>query len=193
MFDDFIYVKKDVLSPIACRKVIEYFDEMKKLNLTFDRHQLRDSPAHEKKDESCFPMEPDTLRVEFSHPVLVNIIEGVKDAMKDYVLEYSILQDIDSHGIRSCRIQKTEPGGGYHRWHYESQGIDVSRRFMVFSVYLNNVEEGGETEFLYQKKRIPAQEGTVVLWPATYTHVHRGNPPLSNTKYIATGWIEYFE
>jgi len=24
-----------------------------------------------------------------------------------------------------------------------------------------------------------------------FTHTHRGNPPLSNTKYIMTGWLEY--
>ena len=56
-------------------------------------------------------------------------------------------------------------------------------------VYLNEVEEGGETEWLYQKKRVSPQKGMVVLWPGSFTHLHRGNPPMSD-KYIATGWFQ---
>ena len=64
-----------------------------------------------------------------------------------------------------------------------------SRRFLSFFWYLNDVTEGGETEFLYQGKRVDAKQGRIVIWPAGWTHLHRGNPPLSNTKYILTGWI----
>ena len=62
-------------------------------------------------------------------------------------------------------------------------------RTIAWMVYLNDVEEGGETEFLYQKRKVKPTKGTVVIWPGSYTHVHRGNPPMS-TKYIATGWFQ---
>jgi hypothetical protein len=58
-------------------------------------------------------------------------------------------------------------------------------------IYLNDVEEGGETEFLYQKRRVQAKQGRLVMWPAAYTHTHRGNPPLSGDKYALTGWLEF--
>jgi len=58
-------------------------------------------------------------------------------------------------------------------------------------LYLNDVEEGGETEFLYVKRRVSAKKGRFVLWPAGFTHTHRGNPPLSGEKYIMTGWVEF--
>lgn len=89
------------------------------------------------------------------------------------------------------KIQKTLPSEGYHVWHFESDTIDHASRIITWGLYLNTVEQGGETEFLYQSLRIPAIEGTLVMWPATYTHVHRGNPPLSGEKYLLTGWIEY--
>ena len=57
-------------------------------------------------------------------------------------------------------------------------------------MYLNDDFEGGETEFLYQNKRIVPKRGQFLIWPATYTHAHRGNPPLSGKKYITTSWIE---
>ena len=56
-------------------------------------------------------------------------------------------------------------------------------------IYLNDVEEGGETEFLYQKIRIKPKSNMGLIWPGGFTHTHRGNPPLSGTKYILTGWI----
>ena len=56
-------------------------------------------------------------------------------------------------------------------------------------IYLNDVEEGGETEFLYQKRKFKPEKGTVMVWPGAYTHLHRGNPPMSD-KYIATGWYQ---
>ena len=66
-------------------------------------------------------------------------------------------------------------------------------RICSFILYLNDLEEGGETEFLYQSKRIKPIKNRLIIWPASYTHVHRGNPPLSGTKYIITGWVEYGE
>jgi hypothetical protein len=59
---------------------------------------------------------------------------------------------------------------------------------VVGMLYLNDVEEGGETEFLHQKVKIKPSQGTVVVFPTYFTHVHRGNAPISNTKYIINKW-----
>ena len=91
--------------------------------------------------------------------------------------------------VDKYKLQKTYPTEGYHVWHYESSHPSVFNRTMVYTLYLNDIEEGGETEFLLQSKRIKPTQGTFCLFPAGYTHIHRGNPPLSNPKYILTGWI----
>ena len=83
---------------------------------------------------------------------------------------------------------KNIPTEGYHSWHSEDSPQTNSSRTLVWSVYFNDVEEGGETEFLYQNRRIKAVEGTLVIWPAGFTHVHRGNPPIGQDKYILTTW-----
>ena len=92
--------------------------------------------------------------------------------------------------INMIKVQKTLPGEGYHVWHAEKSPRD-KERLWVAMMYLNDVEEGGETEFLVQKRRIKPVTGRVVIFPATYTHIHRGNPPLSGEKYIITTWGEY--
>ena len=62
-----------------------------------------------------------------------------------------------------------------------------------YMLYLNDLDgEGGETEFLYQKMRVKPEENLMLVWPASYTHAHRGNPVLGEThKYIVTGWFYY--
>ena len=108
-----------------------------------------------------------------------------------YCKKYDILNKFSPHSIFDMKIQKTIPGQGYHIWHTESMDKKSSNRICVFSLYLNDVLEGGETEFLYQKLRISPKKNKFVIWPSGYTHVHRGNQPLSGEKYIITGWIEY--
>ena len=49
-----------------------------------------------------------------------------------------------------------------------------------------------EDVFLYYKERIPAVENTLIIWPAGFTHAHRGNMVLGEkSKYIITGWFNY--
>ena len=56
--------------------------------------------------------------------------------------------------------------------------------------YLNDVEEGGETEFWYQKVKIKPKKGTVVMFPTSFTHKHKGHIPISNDKYIVNMWMQ---
>ena len=60
---------------------------------------------------------------------------------------------------------------------------------MAWMVYLNDVDEGGETEFLFQGLKIKPERNKGVIWPGGFTHTHRGNKPVSNDKYILTSWV----
>ena len=89
-------------------------------------------------------------------------------------------------------IQRTVAGGGYHVWHYEDNQFLYRDRVVAWMVYLNNIpiENGGATDFLHQKTSFQPKAGTVLFWPATYTHVHRGGFLTGDIpKYIATGWF----
>ena len=74
-------------------------------------------------------------------------------AYKEYATKYSSLHDCDKHQIYFMKVQKTVPGGGYHRWHFETNRMVFSKRIMTMMIYLNDDFEGGETEFINYKRR----------------------------------------
>lgn len=109
--------------------------------------------------------------------------------LNEYISKYGQLRSVPLISS-DVKAQKTESGGGYHVWHYENSHPDSALRELVWIIYLNDIDDGeGETEFLYQKRRLKPTTGTVVIWPAGMTHVHRGNPVYTKAKYILTGWF----
>ena len=112
-------------------------------------------------------------------------------AFDHYVGQYDMLKTTNICG-QQLKMQRTDPGSGYHLWHYENDGIEESDRCLVYSIYLNDIDDAGETEFLYLKKRVKPEENKIIIWPAGFTHTHRGNVVHGNkSKYIVTGWFNY--
>ncbi len=92
------------------------------------------------------------------------------------------------------QAQKYEQGkGNYNYWHCEvfpeKNSVEALHRTLLFMFYLNDVEEGGSTDFYYQQRSIKPQQGRMVIAPGYFTHTHRGSTPVSNDKYILTSWI----
>jgi hypothetical protein len=92
------------------------------------------------------------------------------------------------------QAQKYEAGkGNYNYWHCEvypqAPHNEPLHRTLLFMFYLNDVLDGGQTEFFYQEKSIQPKQGRMVIAPAYFTHTHRGAVPVSNDKYILTSWI----
>jgi len=83
--------------------------------------------------------------------------------------------------------------GGYPYWHCElyprDPQCDTLHRHLLWTIYLNDGFDEGETEFLYQQRKIAPRTGSLLIAPAAFTHTHRGNRPLGGDKFIATSWI----
>lgn len=187
--ENFVGIYENAFSKEYCDSVIACFDRNCEAGLTENRQQSGISKYKtEQDDEALFLPEASkmdgALVREFNDTFWNKIYPHYSDA-------FDILKTAGPHGNYHFKIQKTKIGGGYHIWHAESVTLSMANRLLVWTLYLNDVEEGGETEFLYYPKRIKPKTGTVIVWPAGFTHTHRGNPPISNTKYIVTGWIEF--
>jgi hypothetical protein len=83
--------------------------------------------------------------------------------------------------------------GGYPYWHCElyprDPGCETLHRHLLWTLYLNDGFSAGETEFLFQQRRIVPRTGSLLIAPTAFTHTHRGNRPQGGDKVIATGWI----
>jgi hypothetical protein len=83
--------------------------------------------------------------------------------------------------------------GGYPYWHCELYPRDPAgetlHRHLLWTLYLNDDFDAGETEFLFQDRRIAPRTGSLLIAPTAFTHTHRGNRPQGGDKFIATSWI----
>jgi len=115
------------------------------------------------------------------------------NVLQKYIKKYSHIESNTPFALREkYNLQKYPVGGGFKIWHFEN---DFSsnlnwHRGLVFMTYLNDVEDGG-TEFLYQNLTIPAKKGLTLIWPAFFTHTHKGQVSKTKEKYIATGWFNH--
>jgi len=90
------------------------------------------------------------------------------------------------------QVTRYEKGSGhYGSWHCETSNYVMSRRIFVFLLYLNDVGEGGETEFLYAGLKTKPKKGTLVIHPAGFPYFHKGNMPTSDDKYILVSVLSY--
>ena len=184
MITDFIAVYEDAVSVEYCEKFIGYIDHYVEHGIIikepFDSDHKDHSTINFHNDARYDMLSGDNLPLTF--------LPMVKEYVDDYLDRYSLLK----HEVMlmfDVKAKKIPIGGGFHRWHYENGGLQVSPRKLVVQLYLNTVEEGGETEFLYINKRIKAEQGRLIIFPAAFTHTHRGNPPIGQDKYILTTWV----
>lgn len=187
--DNFIGVFPKLYSDEYCDCIVNFSNSLMDKGLGYNRKQTQgaSTEGHQIKDTAVFAHENKMIGgdiAEFSNVFW-------EQAYPLYAEKYSILKKADDHGIFFMKVQKTETGEGFHNWHFENSDRLNSVRLLTFTLYLNDVEEGGETEFLYYPMRVKPEKGTLLIFPAAFTHTHRGNQPLSGTKYIATGWLEY--
>jgi hypothetical protein len=190
--DNFIGVFDGHFSKEYCDELIKYFDWSSGMS---NVHTQKINDNGLKRTTNNLPLiSPQTMQyvsedLQHLYDQFMEIFWG--ECYSQYREKYQSLNDMQKHTIYSVKMQRTNPGEGYHVWHCENTDYVSSKRVALFILYLNDVPSGGETEFLYQHQRVEAKTGRLLICPAYYTHPHRGNPPLEGTKYILNGWVEF--
>ena len=111
--------------------------------------------------------------------------EALEDDNDVEILNYYIYR----HGDYVIKKYKN-PDDGFHVWHTDWATFPLLiQRTLAVQFFLNDVDEGGETEFYHQRIKVKPKKGRLVVWPVGFTHTHRGNNPISNEKYIISSWM----
>jgi len=187
--NNFIGVYDNYILKEECNKAIKLYEEQNKFNNTINRAAFEKASILQKQDKQFFAAHNNVdIWWESLKSIMVNF-----DLAWNHYIKHVGAEDAYDGGpfyFTSLKIQKTLPSEGYHVWHIEhGRHFNNQARAFVFSIYLNDVEEGGETEFLHFSKRVKPKTGRIVIWPAAFPYLHRGNPPLSGEKYLLTSWI----
>jgi len=191
-YKDFIGIFSEVYPKGFCQHVISEFDRNQSFGAGSDRQQAEGALKHNKDDFHMFSDGFNLSLAPFENKSTNDLIfEGLQNCFNLYKQQFSVLDQVRIH-CSTIKMQKTSSGSGYHVWHFEQGSGEQAKRSLAYMLYLNTLpnEANGETEFLYQQRRINPVENTMVLWPAAFTHAHRGNPVYGdNSKYIVTGWF----
>ena len=111
--------------------------------------------------------------------------------LEKYIQKYNYLDGVPKFNINEdYMIQTYSKGGGFKNWHAENCAPVLSKRILAFMTFLNDVPDGG-TMFRDQDIIIPAKKGLTLIWPAGFTHVHKGQISDKHEKQIVTGWYSF--
>ena len=188
--DDFVGVFDGFFGDDVINRYLYWYQGLERAGVTSQRQDSTDEKQDEAYDSFFGSYYTGSFQIEPCAKEFLDIFW--EQVYPHYTRKYGIIDKLAHHTVTEIKIQKTKPGEGYHVWHPENTGNSQQKmRFLVFSLFLNDIEEGGETEFLYLKKRFKPVKDRLLIFPAGFTHTHRGNPPLSGDKYILTGWVEF--
>lgn len=189
MLHDFIYYSDDPVLPAStCKDLISKFEQcphkrsgitgssenelMDEVKKSTDIH-ITSTPGFEEEDKVCRKHLFDQIKhyqslIEAKIPIYFPLNQGVK--------------------YMGFNMQRTNPGEFYH-WHCDEDVLNNKwARSITYIFYLNDIHNDGYTEF-YNGLKIQPKQGHCLIFPATWSFVHRGYPPKDETKYIITGWL----
>jgi len=204
VIENFIYMKDNAMSEEMCKESINFTN--KNLNSIKEiQEEIKlsmrevDTPKSPSVDYGI------TTKTDFNyfwapysissppHPLFKMVIKIIMVGLKEYVTKYPAMAKCVPEGVgfKDIKYHIVKQGEGYHAWHSEwSTQTPSDKRILVWHIALTSHENEGELEFLYHEERIPPVAGRLVIWPAVWPWIHRGNAIRTDTeKHYLTGWF----
>ena len=176
--NDLIVIHENSLSAKICDDLVSFFES------NYDKHEVINQEGKPNFTQLNFTKSGEKKVI---HNKLIQTVFKHRDEYYKYVHK-----DVfpDSHVFEEFRIKRYNTGGeDRFDTHVDVQDYLSARRFLSFFWYLNDVEEGGETEF--GDLIIKPKKGTLVIFPPLWMFPHRGNPPISGSKYLLSTYLHY--
>ena len=171
---------------LICDDLISYFE----LNLAKQKSGVSSGGLNlDKKDSIDISINPKDIILP-GNEAFKAYFDQLLECYKNYVEEWTFLDKISERlEISSFNLQRYKTGQHFKEIHTERSSLETLHRIFAFMTYLNDVQEGGSTYFSHYDLEIQPRKGLTLIWPAEWTHAHRGNILKTGSKYIITGWI----
>ena len=157
------------------------------LIVTRSENNLNEFSAGVKEYTDCYLQ---TFNKQMHTQYCEQLVQVIEEYKKLYPYCY---KDMHVWGWTPPRIQRYDPNKAYRDIHCENNGLGIyQNRHLAYMTYLNDVKVGGGTEFVQQGVTTNAEKGLTLIWPAGWTHHHRGVVAPQEVKYIITGWMCFY-
>ena len=177
-------------SPSICDELITYFESNKNKQNIGTTVGGKNTEIKNSVDMKILPKDIKLPGNEVFEKYLHNLFS----CYQDYVKEWPFLTTFpDNLQVGSFNMQRYQSGQHFQQVHTERSSLETLHRVFAWMTYLNDVEkeEGGSTFFSHYDLEIQPRKGLTLIWPAEWTHAHKGNLLKTDSKYIITGWMHF--
>jgi Rps23 Pro-64 3,4-dihydroxylase Tpa1-like proline 4-hydroxylase len=196
----FIYENNHSIPEILCDEIVDHYEKNKDFHYQGVTHGGIQREIKDTRDfliPKCVNENEEWYQIErFLYKELQKNFEKYKNIINnnaEYIspnnnISYKVISK-EQH-VDYFMIQKYKKGIGKYTYHHDFYNDFEKKRHrtVTYLWYLNNVEEGGETEF-WGTHKIKPTKGKLILFPSTWCFPHSGKMPISSDKYIITGWF----
>ena len=176
--------------PSLCDELITYFEAhtgKQRIGITAGGRDLNI------KDRIDISIAPNEINLP-GNELFKTYIDSLFTCYKDYLVQWPFLEGMGKKfEIGKFNFGRYQKGQHFQRMHTERDSLKNLHRALAWMTYLNDVDEGGETYFSHYDINIKPKKGLTIIWPAEWTHAHRGNILLGESKYMLTGWMSFPE
>jgi hypothetical protein len=179
---DFIHTHDNSITDDTCNFLINLFEE------NLDKTERIDNDSKPNFTQFNLTQNKDiTKQTNQVHNYLIKRVFDCRDQYYKFIDKRVFPKE---HAFEQFRIKKYEVGGNdMFDTHVDVLDYGTSRRFLSFMWYLNDVNDGGKTVF--KDFEIKPKKGKLLVFPPLWMFPHRGDPPISNTKYIISTYLHY--
>lgn len=169
-----------------CDKIIDFFNKNQSLQ---SKGEIINGVDETKKKSVDIAVNPKDLSKP-DYQYLKIYFDHLFNCYSKYRTQWPFLNEVfEKVDIGSFNIQMYPPGGHFSKLHSERTSIKTLHRLFAFMTYLNDDFEDGETLFEHYSFSVKPEIGKTLIWPAEWTHAHKGNVVNNGSKYIITGWL----
>ena len=180
-----------IMNPLSiCDELISYFESnqnKQKKGVTLGGENL------DVKNSIDISISPKEIKLP-GNEVFEEYFNSLFSCYKDYVVQWPFLTEFaEDLQIGRFNLQRYQSGQHFQSTHTERSNLNTLHRLFAWMTYLNDVDikEGGSTFFSHYDLEVQPKKGLTLIWPAEWTHAHRGNLLKADSKYIITGWMHF--